>query len=48
MDSPPADGAAGGLVQRRLHAMSLFSMALRVHQMLYERSDGLVGHRLLS
>lgn len=27
--------------------MSLFSVALRVHQMLYELSDGLVGHRLL-
>jgi deazaflavin-dependent oxidoreductase (nitroreductase family) len=27
--------------------MSLFSTALRVHQMLYERSGGLVGHRLL-
>lgn len=27
--------------------MSLFSLALRVHQMLYERSGGLVGHRLL-
>jgi deazaflavin-dependent oxidoreductase (nitroreductase family) len=30
-----------------LGAMSLFSQALRIHQMLYERSGGLVGHRLL-
>ena len=27
--------------------MSLFSLTLRVHQVLYERSGGLVGHRLL-
>lgn len=27
--------------------MSLFSLALKVHQALYERSGGLVGHRLL-
>ena len=27
--------------------MSLFSVALKVHQALYERSGGLVGHRLL-
>jgi F420H(2)-dependent quinone reductase len=27
--------------------MSLYSAALRVHQKLYELSDGLVGHRLL-
>ncbi len=28
--------------------MSLFSAALKVHQALYERSGGLVGHRLLA
>jgi deazaflavin-dependent oxidoreductase (nitroreductase family) len=27
--------------------MSLFSTVLRVHQMVYERSGGLLGHRLL-
>ena len=27
--------------------MSLLSQTLRIHQMLYERSGGLVGHRLL-
>ena len=27
--------------------MSLYSQALRVHQKIYELSDGLVGHRLL-
>ena len=27
--------------------MSLFSLSLKIHQMLYERSGGLVGHRLL-
>jgi deazaflavin-dependent oxidoreductase (nitroreductase family) len=27
--------------------MSLFSQTLKVHQALYERTDGLVGHRLL-
>jgi deazaflavin-dependent oxidoreductase (nitroreductase family) len=27
--------------------MSLFGTALRVHQKIYERTDGLVGHRLL-
>jgi deazaflavin-dependent oxidoreductase (nitroreductase family) len=27
--------------------MSLFATALRVHQKIYEQTDGLVGHRLL-
>lgn len=27
--------------------MSLFSTALRVHGFIYERTDGLIGHRLL-
>ena len=27
--------------------MSLFQLTLRVHQWLYERSDGLIGHRAL-
>jgi deazaflavin-dependent oxidoreductase (nitroreductase family) len=27
--------------------MSLFSLVLRVHQKLYETTDGLVGHRIL-
>ena len=38
---------AGAAEQRRLEAMSLFSLGLKVHQALYERSGGLVGHRLL-
>lgn len=37
---PHSDGVGFG-------AVSLFSNALRVHQMLFERSGGLVGHRLL-
>ena len=39
----PADKLQAGYAQ----AVSLFATALRVHQKIYERTDGLVGHRLL-
>ncbi len=41
------DRLAAGPISVGFASVSLFSSALKVHQMLYERTGGLIGHRLL-
>src|SRR5438309_322937 len=45
--STASSSASRSATRARLRAVSLFSTALRVHEVVYKRTDGLIGHRLL-